>query len=149
MITIIEQDGKLVVSAPFISGLPKKFKIIGGHWNKPSWEFLNNNPTKENLQKCISQIFGFEFGSPTAAAVVTVTQDIYLGGQPVIFAGFVLARPWIKNVGAKIGAGVTLLDNKISSAKNGLTKIEKGTKFSIENFPVRFTAVKRLSVEFQ
>ena len=148
MITIIKQDGKLVVSTPYISELPEKFKIIGGRWNKPSWEFSNNNATKENLQKCISQIFGFEFGSPTAAAAVTVTQDIYLGGQPAILAGFVLAHPWIKNVGAKIGAGVTLSDNKISPAKNGLTKIEKGTKFFIKNFPVRFIAVKRLSVKF-
>lgn len=145
----VKKDGKIYVYSPFKSDAPKAFRNAGGEWKENAWIFPDAD--QDIVDSVCKSIYGVTGRESTAKAQIIVKDDISIYGESVIFAGFALSIARGRDSGARTGDGVKLMSGNIGSGgsvKNWTSRVEGGTIFRVDEFPVGIESTEKITVEY-
>jgi len=137
MITIVVEDGRVLVKAPYNTEFPRKAGELGGRWNGSRWDFDERD--LESVRRLCWEWFGEDGDRVGLVTIrVCVEGDLTASAGPVTLAGRVIASAKGRDTGAKLGEGVVLLEGRASgggSVKNWQTVVHQGAVFLVRDFP--------------
>ena len=124
----------MLIETPRINvNLNKKIKDLGGSWNGTAW--VIDDAFTNVVQPFLDKYFP---KNGLITLKIRAKEHISVSRGPVTVAGFVVARAFERDSGAKLGTGVALVEGRVGSGGsrvNWTTWIEEGSEIWIKDFP--------------
>lgn len=141
-ITMEEKDGKLVIQIPpTAEDARAMLKALGGKWNPSTYSWELSPAAREKAAKILWSNFGGYNSYMRNGWSVTLEaeEDVRAGCRSISFFGREILIGRGRDSGARPGADVLILDDKVStggSVRYWETRAAKGTVVRVENLDV-------------
>lgn len=122
-ITLTEQDGKLIVQAPYAHEFPPAAKRLSGHWSAADKTWRFDPRDRDRVEELLRNIYGWS-GSEGDSPEVTIRVKVTPRTAPyreVRFGGRLIAWRPGRDADIVLGEGVIIVDGKFS-ARGGSMK---------------------------
>lgn len=108
----------------------KKCRELGGKWDSANECWIFSGMVSSEVEE-----LDYQINSEKIIVEVTANKTLYAEKSPVYFLGYVVARAFGRDSGAKLGDNIALISGDVTSGgsmKNWATRVVEGSIFKLE-----------------